>query len=226
MNIRRFLVLLAAASLTAALFPPVAGAARPEDERPEAWQFSYEVRLGWGGYPVFDVTSMLMKGSSGIFSYYDDVGPYYGYGSLEMIYRPSTGPGYMTGVISAEFDFNFRKWFTLTVGLSGNGAFQDVFDVMSGAKAGRNRGVAMSLLPEARFNWLNRPLVRMYSSIGAGIGVTAYTKVGYGYPSFSWYPVFQVSPVGISVGRRVYWFAECGIGMQYMGGMTGIGVRF
>ena len=40
------------------------------------------------------------------------------------------------------------------------------------------------------------------------------------------YPLFQVAPVGITAGRRLYWFAECGIGMVYVGGKTGIGIRF
>ena len=38
--------------------------------------------------------------------------------------------------------------------------------------------------------------------------------------------LFQVAPVGITAGRRLYWFAECGIGMVYVGGKTGIGIRF
>lgn len=224
MKMYRIIVLLAAAFLSAPVLPCRASDSRSDDGKQEAWQYSYEVRLGWGGYPLFDVSNLWMTGSGTIFSY--DSEPYFGNPSLSMIYHPSTGQGYMTGVIAAEFDFNFKRWFTLTVGISGNGAYQDVFDVMTGEKSGRNKGVAMSLLPEARFYWLNRQQVRMYSSIGLGLGVTTYTKAGYRDPDVSWYPLFQVTPVGISVGRRVYWFAECGLGMQYFGGMTGIGVRF
>lgn len=188
----------------------------------EPAEFDYEVRLGWAGIPLMDAV-MFYDGYSP-FAVYDV--SWYHPTSMESIYRGYRGPGYMTGIISAEVDFNFKRWFALTLGLGFNGMYQDVYDTMTGRKAGCNRGVSVSVLPEARFNWLNRGMVRMYSSAGLGIVLGVQRNVDYGNSNFVLYPAVQFTPAGISVGRRVYGFVECGVGTQFTGGMAGVGVRF
>jgi len=76
-------------------------------------------------------------------------------------------------------------------------------------------------VPQCRFNWLRRDLVKMYSSIG--VGFLAGQDM---YDEFLILPVGQVSPVGIEVGRKVFGFCELGIGMLYTGAKAGIGFRF
>ena len=193
--------------------------------RREAACFDYEVRVGIGGYPMFEVSDFGMDGSGGFFGYYFDAEPYYRE-TLAGIYLPGLGRGYVTGVLSAEVDFNIKSWFTVTFGIGVNSAFQNVFDPMDGGKMGRNHCTTVSILPEARFNWLNRDFVRLYSSVGIGLGMDVIRKVTYEGSDTGYFPVFQITPAGISLGRKVYWFAECGIGLQYIGGMTGVGVRF
>lgn len=192
---------------------------------PEAAGFDFEVRAGIGGYPLLEVSNFGHIGASGFFGYYFDADPNYTE-TLAGIYLPGLGYGYMTGVISLELDFNIKRWFAFTLGIGTNAAFQDVFDPMTGGKMGRNKAAAITILPEARFNWLNRDIVRLYSAIGIGLGIDVASDIRYNETETGFYPVAQFTPVGISLGRRVYWFAECGLGLQYIGGMTGIGVRF
>lgn len=190
----------------------------------EPYPFDYEVRIGWGGYPSLD-GDMLLDGTS-FFGIVDTDMSYDGYYTLSNIYRDYRGRGYLTGIISAEFDLNFRRWFTLTIGAGFSGAWQPLYDAVTGKKTGRNSGFTVSLLPEARFNWLNRDLVRMYSAIGLGLTFSAYDERDYNNMELTLYPAFQFTPVGISAGRKVYGFAEVGMGTQFFGGMVGMGFRF
>ena len=61
----------------------------------------------------------------------------------------------------------------------------------------------------------------MYSSIGIG-GLVGKDMDD----DLAVFPVGQVSPVGIEVGRKVFGFCELGFGMMYTGVMAGVGFRF
>ena len=89
------------------------------------------------------------------------------------------------------------------------------------------------ITPMAAFkiHWLNRKLVRMYSSFGMGVSVCISKEGDINHPapavvSYSLSPAFQLNPVGITVGKRIYGFAEAGIGNVFCGGRAGIGFRF
>lgn len=224
---RRFVVFAALFLLFfsgAGFLPGAESCARTPDGKDKgAGIYDYEIRIGWGGYPLAD--GRFFFDSFPLFMKYNDMN-YYIPSSMKDIYRDYRGPAYMTGLISAEIDINFKRWFALTVGLGFNGIFQNVYDPMTGRRAGQNSGISVSILPEARFNWLNRDMVRMYSAIGLGLTLGSMTERDFGYTDLMLYPVVQVTPVGISVGRRVYGFAEAGIGTQFLGGMAGVGVRF
>jgi len=47
-------------------------------------------------------------------------------------------------------------------------------------------------------------------------------------PSRSWtyFPAYQLVPIGVTFGKRFYGFAEAGYGFQYQGGRAGIGWKF
>ena len=76
----------------------------------------------------------------------------------------------------------------------------------------------------ARFSWLNRKLVRLYSSVGAGLAVSLMDVSYREYPET--YLSLQVTPVGISVGKKLFGFFELGVGTIYVGGCFGLGYRF
>ena len=85
------------------------------------------------------------------------------------------------------------------------------------------------LVPTVRFTYLNRPIVRLYSSIGVGVGFCRErTRNVEGYIENNQHETFcpaQITLLGVSVGRRLFGFAELSTGS--LGVCTaGIGYRF
>lgn len=171
--------------------------------------FKYEVRVGYGGAPVTDI---------GRYSSGHDYGIFFMIPDLDRLYQPYHGDTYVTGNISAEFDFIFKKWFTLSLGLFSDCIWRDTYDGVTNLKKGRDVGVTMFFLPQARFTYVNRPKVTVYSSVGLGAGFT----------SLDARPVFalQTVPVGVSFGRRIFGFAEFCLGSVTLGLNAGVGYRF
>ena len=67
-----------------------------------------------------------------------------------------------------------------------------------------------SVLPHAKWRWLNLRVVTFYSRLGAG--VTFARAKGAGDKESATQFAFQVSPVGVEVGGRIAAYAEAGIG--------------
>lgn len=85
-----------------------------------------------------------------------------------------------------------------------------------------------------RVSWLNRKLVRLYSSVGLGLEIPFAQKCGFDTNDPRYYMVAhsgftlaaQLCFVGISVGKNVYGFFETGVGNLYSGCCAGVGYRF
>jgi hypothetical protein len=175
-------------------------------------EWKYQARFGWGGYPV---TEWLMNGGFGFQDYalYDP--------TLTDIYFDDIGALRSTGAVSAEFAWLYRDWFTFALKASANVIWETSFDAVTGQRTGTDTGGALYIVPEFRFNWFRRDMVKMYSSIGVGglIGSDIYSD-------FIVLPVAQINPLGIEVGRKVFGFCEFGVGILYTGAMAGVGFRF
>ena len=175
----------------------------------EELPFKYEARLGWCGYPTGDDLNFASGHN-----------PFYSSHPIKDLFADYDGPTYMTGNIMAEMDFHFRKWFTLAVGVAANGIWKDKYDALTDKLKGRESGFTLTVLPQARFTWVSRDIVRLYSSVGLGL-------TGGSFDDRSETVIAaQAVPVGITVGKRLFGFAEVGIGTVYIGGMFGIGYRF
>lgn len=179
----------------------------------------YEVRIGWGGYPLFG-TQLFEHNNLAVGACYE----YYMCGlfdnSVKHIYDDYYGSTYTTGSISAEFSYMFNHWLNLSFSVDDTIFWKDVYDGMDHNAVRRSYGNVVSFMPAVRFTYLSRPMVKLYSSVGLGFllnirekGTTAHFAC-------------QVAPIGISVGRRVFGFAEIAVGTRAMGGNFGIGYRF
>lgn len=188
-------------------------AADAEGREKQTWSsqlYKYEIRIGWG-----------MPSDAPSAAYYDN--PIYSSdGTLSSIYSPTRGALYSTGGFSAEFGLNLRKWFTLAIQTSLCGLWSDVYDYTHTDVLYKDRGVIFNLAPQARFNWVKRPIFRMYSSIGIGFTVVSYSKRNTIEKSL------QFVPIGIAVGKDVFFFAEAGggVGSNFLGYHLGMGYRF
>ena len=180
--------------------------------------YKYEVRIGWSGYPILEAANFPNYGNLPFMDY--DMIPYYKYTSLESLYGTYQGREYMTGLISGEISIHFRKWFTLAVEAGINGMWGRVYDKYDGSFVRHTRGISLTVMPHARFYWANAKNVRFYSGIGIGLGLGQYDKY------FEVYPAFQLSPIGFTVGRKIFAFGETSLGTAYFGGKFGVGYRF
>lgn len=171
----------------------------------------YEVRLGWSGYPVGDDNQFVGVNNHGFYSYDH---------SISDIFSEYDGTTYMTGNIVGEFNIHFKKWFTFSLGFAANGIWKDVYSSQTDVKLRRENGWTATVLPQARFNWVRKEVVKVYSSVGAGIRAGSFDE------REDILIAGQLVPIGINVGKKVFGFAELGIGTVYIGGMFGVGYRF
>lgn len=121
--------------------------------------------------------------------------------------------------LSLNYQHSVKRW--LSLGVKSTVGWRTGADryVVSNDVYRRYSMCIASLLFNMRFSWLHRSCVSMYSSFG--LGALAHIQFG-----DSWLvPMFDAAWVGISVGKRVYGYAELGGGV---GGVlrAGVGVRF
>lgn len=203
------LLLLAILLLSPSLILAAEPGAAPLQKPKIPFQKQHEVRLSAGAWPTTTDLSL----------------PYF----INKIDRTRIyeSPTYATGAFTLSYDYRFKRWFDLGVALGYYGEFGSTYSNVDNSKIGNNSSQYISIMPVVRFTWLNRPWVRMYSSLGVGMVVkTGSTYSGlkqYRFNETGW--CAQFSPFGISVGRALFGYAEVGVGMH--GALiVGIGYKF
>lgn len=195
--------------LCALMLCPLGLAAQNQDEIP----YRHEWRFGVAGYPLMD---MLLY-SDGWYDYMID--PAFHYLNPDRLYRDYEGTRRMIGLFSAEYSINYRKRFTFAVGAYLSSAWNKVYQY-DGTRKGADVGFGLTIMPTARFKYVNREAFSMYGSAGLGIMAGFFDDEAYIYPTF------QLVPLGLTFGRKVYGFAEFGLGTLYIGANIGAGFRF
>ena len=66
---------------------------------------------------------------------------------------------------------------------------------------------------------LNRPKVKLYGSIEAGVLLSAGDSLDLAFDA-------QLNPIGVEYGTKFFGMLEAGVGMNYFGGRIGVGYRF
>ena len=183
----------------------------------ENFPYKYEITLGWGGYPILDD---YLWGNGWGCAACAEMNNLHNMGRLNHIYRTVNGGEYMTGLISGEFNIHYSRRFTLSLEAGVNGIWGSLYNKLDGSLADKMHGASITLLPQAQFNWLNTKNVRLYSSVGLGLGFGGYDN------EFWAYPEAQLTPIGITAGHTVFFFAEQSFGTAYFGGKFGVGYRF
>ena len=89
-----------------------------------------------------------------------------------------------------------------------------------------SQDVLLSFMPSVRFTYLNRPWVRLYSSVDVGVGFFLSSTGGSdgesrNKPLFA----FNITPIGVSVGKKFYGLFELNAGYDAIV-KVGIGARF
>ena len=125
--------------------------------------------------------------------------------------EPGVDPSY--GTATLDLFYTPVKWVSVGVGVG-------IHDFIK--KPNSLPGTSPNLMFYLRGNWYTGRKFRVYSLVG--YPEIPLKKLG-DYYGFSW-RTFQISPLGISYGGRVYGFAEIGTGYMYTPGRFGIGMRF
>lgn len=133
------------------------------------------------------------------------------------------GPMRTTGALGVAYGYRVRRWLEVGASFSYMGYYRNLLRTSDGGVARRQREHYLTLMPYVRFSWLNRRSVRLYTSLHLGyqLGCERY----FSEDKADSYFAGQFTPFGISVGRRLFGYAEIGVGMRgvFVGG---IGYRF
>ncbi|MCQ2154783.1 MAG: hypothetical protein MJY55_03080 [Bacteroidales bacterium] len=180
------------------------------------------VRVGLGGSPVAAQNYYKAKNSYNEYPLSTYYGDYY-------------GPAYTSGVVNVGVDLRILKWLGLGIDINVTPIWHDKYH-KDDSRIGRETGVALTILPMAKFYYFRRPIIMLYGRAGMGFGkYFNYPSLTYSYRDNSGARHFvdesykfevQCVPFGFELGKKVFWFAELGVGTVYIGGQTGIGYRF
>ncbi len=175
----------------------------------------HEMRVGVGLLPMsnFDLDAFVIDRDCSAGGFYDRTHLY-------------VGDIYKSPSISFSYTGRLARWFELGFVASYHSAFAHTYTRKGDVKEGHFADHYLHIMPTARFVWLRRDLVRMYSSVGLGItsvhvGCAKPTSTEVARRSAGMIFSFEIVGVGISVGRRVFGFAELGVASR---GFFNVGV--
>ena len=199
----------------------------------EPYKTKQEFSINWGWVDDDDYN---WSKPNVYYSYYGGgYGGYYGgYGYLYDVppYTPlnryNDGKYYydkeiQTQAISLTYTREIKRWLALSINASYSGAYRNERESESGKITNKYRRHRIAVFPMVRFTYLNRPVVRLYSGVGIGLGLK---KEGWSN-NHEYKSRFdgQITFFGVSVGRKLFTSWELGTGA--MGYLTvGGGYRF
>lgn len=137
--------------------------------------------------------------------------------------RYSYGDRIYTQALSVGYTQELSRWLALGVQTSYSGIYQSQrLDGMSVDHLYTHR---LAIYPAVRFTYLNRPMVRLYSGLGLGVGMKWEREFFNPDVRYSVFPTGQVTFFGVSVGRALFANWELGYGVK--GYLTlGMGYRW
>lgn len=153
-----------------------------------AFNNKHNVRVGWGLLPPLD---------------HNYFGCYYTNPGMTPYYE---GPEYYTGSLFAEYTFQAKRWLEVGANISYANNNYSIYDRITDAKLGTYSHNYVGLMLTARFNYLNKGIWRLYGQISLG-AMCEITKNNLGTHTW-WSPNFQLTFLGVSVGKKYYGFLE------------------
>lgn len=130
------------------------------------------------------------------------------------------------GPLALEYYYHLEPWISVGAIMSYGQLTEDVY--FAGEKEGDLKNMYFTLMPAVKFDWLRRDIVSVYSKLGVGYTLRneslKYDDSKYEDTNQSEFHVnWQVSLIGVELGRKLRGFAEYGVGEQ---GMLAIGMRY
>ena len=144
---------------------------------------------------------------------------------------------FLPGPMASDLDYSTARWFTL--GFEGGswikewlyvggaavytGGFRAIRQAPQNKRVGSFNFSSYTVMPTVRFAWVRSGIVQLYSGLGLGFAVAHYDELG--SVSCRGGLAYDLTIVGISVGRKFFGYCDLGVGSR--GGISaGIGYRF
>jgi hypothetical protein len=184
---------------------PIMGAAQNKP-----YQLKQEVKVQWGFIPYDDDFGTCCN---------SDGTPYAEYQKAHF-YRDDVRS---TEAISVSYMHELKKWFALECAFAFDRNYQHTKSVETRNTVSTQRITRFSIIPMARFTYLNKPMVRLYSA--GGVFLTFRKENGDYNKGSETDGVVQLTFFGISVGKKFFGSAELGLGPLGIA-TVGAGYRF
>ena len=127
---------------------------------------------------------------------------------------------------SLDYGYKVNEWFSVGGSLAWTAGICNLYDSETLKRWDTMHVDYISLMPIARFTWLRRGIVELYSSIGATAGIEHWMHYTNGEQhTLRPYLSYDIKPIGITVGGKWYGFAETGYGARGIFNI-GFGRRF
>ncbi len=186
-------------------------------------RLGHELRFGVGAYGV----GYTILGYTGCYcSPYRFIDSGFSLKNFELS-KIYSGDEYYTGVYSLDYAYRFNRTISFGVSFSYACVTTRYHNLYDDSRAGGFDQHYMSVMPMLRTYWLNSKYVCLYSALALGVTVErSVEKIGSrSYVSVDTLFAGQFTPLGITVGKRLYGFAELGVGTQGVI-IGGIGYKF
>lgn len=126
-----------------------------------------------------------------------------------------------TGAYTLSYGYRFSRRFDLSATLSYARDYRRDYSNLNGAPIGRYAVDHLTVMPMIRGTWIDRRSVRLYSALGLGVAAVRDDERS----GCRMRAAVQGTYIGVSVGRRLFGFAELGAGVHGVL-IAGIGYRF
>lgn len=132
--------------------------------------------------------------------------------------------------LRAEYGYNVLSWLNVGLAVNYSASTSPMNYLETGQYAWTESFNMTTITAKVKFYWLNREWVRMYSAVGAGIGIVRTNAAAVDVEDaadFMQYAVFapDLCLIGLTVGKKLYGRFEWGT--LYGAGISlGIGYRF
>lgn len=159
---------------------------------------------------------LRLSTSWGSTNYYGEIANHdnIGYITEELYDTSYEGPNHHYTLI---FDYGYwaNEWFSIGFNATWLIGRCNYFDRYNQQRVFTSREDCISIMPVARFAWYRQGIVQLYSSAGLGLGIERRERYWNGKENlWDCYCAFDFKPLGISVGRKWFGFAEVGYGSR------------
>ena len=145
------------------------------------------------------------------------------------------GPKRTTGAISVGY-FYHPSWingrFTVGASISYSGFSEDIKSSLTGTTMGSIKEYNLAFTPSLRYAWIAKPVFQLYSGIAISLYYNDYKAnvemrlTSEAFKNSDLKTSFQVTPLGLSIGKDIFVFGEVNLGGRTGLFVTGGGYRF